>query len=266
MKTALLQIALVCLATIPVLAEDTTQTDPRRIEIESKFIELPVAVAKALKLPARDSFMGKFPGKPLPTTHSHLFGVLDEKEAEKFLATLNSKKSVDLCSAPRLTTAVAHRAVVEIIREFRYPTEWNPPTESEKRWTPKNFETRNVGLTLDVTPTLTKEGLIDLKAEPVVSEFLGFVDFETGKPLFAAKADLKKTPVDRTLESAREYKFPNRPIKSIFTTRKTAVYLTIKPGQTVVLDGLAEGESIEPFQPARPGYEIIVLVRASIIP
>jgi len=265
MKTFLPLIAFTCFASSALHAVETSAKTLPSIEIESKFIELPVAMADALKLPANSSFMDKFPGKPLPTTPSYLRAVLNEKDAEQLLATLNAQKGVDLCSSPRVTTRSQQRAVVEVIREFRYATEWNAPDEKEKNWTPKEFDTRNVGLTLEVTPTLREDGLIDLKAEPSVVEFLGFVDFETNKPIFAAKADLTKTPVDRTTDfkSMPANKPPFRPYKPIFSTRKASVDLTITPGQTVVLDLLGESEKIEPFAPVRPGYRIIVLIRAS---
>ena len=43
------------------------------------------------------------------------------------IRALNQKKGVDLLSAPRVTTKSGQRAVIEIIREFRYPIEFTPP-------------------------------------------------------------------------------------------------------------------------------------------
>jgi general secretion pathway protein D len=43
------------------------------------------------------------------------------------IRALNQKKGVDLLSAPKVTTKSGQRAVIEIIREFRYPTEFDPP-------------------------------------------------------------------------------------------------------------------------------------------
>jgi len=37
------------------------------------------------------------------------------------------RKRVDLLSAPRVTTKSGQRAVIEIVREFRYPTTFTPP-------------------------------------------------------------------------------------------------------------------------------------------
>ena len=50
--------------------------------------------------------------------------VLTDEQAQAAWKTLNETKGVDLLSAPRLTTRSKQRATIEIIREFRYPTEW----------------------------------------------------------------------------------------------------------------------------------------------
>lgn len=43
------------------------------------------------------------------------------------IRALNQKKGVDLLSSPRVTTKSGNKAQIEIIREFRYPTEFDPP-------------------------------------------------------------------------------------------------------------------------------------------
>ena len=43
------------------------------------------------------------------------------------IRALNQKKGVDLLSAPAVTTKSGQRAVIEIVREFRYPTQFQPP-------------------------------------------------------------------------------------------------------------------------------------------
>src|SRR5205807_5737201 len=53
--------------------------------------------------------------------------VLTDPTFQVVLRAINQKKGVDLLSAPRVTTKSGQRAVIEIIREFRYPTEFDPP-------------------------------------------------------------------------------------------------------------------------------------------
>ena len=54
-------------------------------------------------------------------------GVFTDPQFQVVIRALNQKKGVDLLSAPRVTTKSGQRAVIEIIREFRYPTEFEPP-------------------------------------------------------------------------------------------------------------------------------------------
>src|ERR1700736_1594935 len=56
-----------------------------------------------------------------------LAGVFTQPQFQVVIPPLNQKKGVDLLSAPRVTTKSGQRAVVEVIREFRYPTEFQPP-------------------------------------------------------------------------------------------------------------------------------------------
>src|SRR5678815_1788136 len=94
------------------------------------------------------------------------------------IRALNQKKGVDLLSAPRVTTKSGQRAVIEIIREFRYPTEFDPPQIPQTfngtgggsfpvtPTTPTAFETRNTGVTLEVEPVIGPD-LYTIDLQPV---------------------------------------------------------------------------------------------------
>ena len=56
-----------------------------------------------------------------------LSGVFTDPQFQVVIRALNQKKGVDLLSAPRVTTKSGQRAVIEIVREFRYPTQFEPP-------------------------------------------------------------------------------------------------------------------------------------------
>ena len=68
-----------------------------------------------------------------------LGGVFTDPQFQVVIRALNQKKGVDLLSAPRVTTKSGQRAVIEIVREFRYPTQFQPPQ------IPQNFRRGNVG-------------------------------------------------------------------------------------------------------------------------
>src|SRR5205814_8023917 len=56
-----------------------------------------------------------------------LAGVFTDPQFQVVIRALNQKKGVDLLSAPRVTTKSGQRAIIEVVREFRYPTEFTPP-------------------------------------------------------------------------------------------------------------------------------------------
>jgi general secretion pathway protein D len=128
-----------------------------------------------------------------------LAGVMTNPQFQVVIRALNQKKGIDLLSAPRVTTKSGQRAVIEIVREFRYPTQYTPPQVPSitgggsgtgtvsisvvTPTTPTAFETRNTGVTLEVEPVVGPDGVtIDLNLVPQVVEFEGFINY--GSPIF----------------------------------------------------------------------------------
>lgn len=189
--------------------------------------------------------------------------VLTDPTFQVVLRAINQKKGVDLLSAPRVTTRSGQRAVIEIIREFRYPTEFDPPQIPQDfgggndngvgggggaslvfpvtPTTPTAFETRNTGVTLEVEPTVGPDGYtIDLNLIPQVVEFEGFINYGSPirtvnpallNPVAGGAAALLGTPSSVILTE----NVINQPI---FSTRKVTTSVSIWDGQTVVLGGL----------------------------
>src|SRR5438128_4495143 len=56
-----------------------------------------------------------------------LAGVFTNPQFQVVLRGLNQRKGVDLLSAPKVTTKSGQRAIIDIVREFRYPTAFTPP-------------------------------------------------------------------------------------------------------------------------------------------
>src|SRR5438445_514524 len=128
-----------------------------------------------------------------------LSGVFTDPQFQVVIRALNQKKGIDLLSAPKITTKSGQRAVIEIVREFRYPTQFTAPQVPSitgggsgtgtvsisvvTPTTPTAFETRNTGVTLEVEPVVGPDGVtIDLNLVPQVVEFDGFVNY--GSPIF----------------------------------------------------------------------------------
>jgi hypothetical protein len=236
--TAIASLAAGAVAQTPKPAPKATRAVDTQIEIESKFFTVSASAAERLGLV-------RSPDEPEPKWR----GVLSASDYEKLVRLMSAEKSVDLLSAPRVTTKSGQRAVVEIIREFRYPTEFAPPQVPPKHeapaepvapsvrsgpvtsgprhdggstvtMTPSAFETRNTGVTLEIEPVLGADGLIDLTAIPDLTEFDGFVGYEGGKTL---KAD----PIPR-----------NGFTQPVFEATKMPFSVTLRSGQTLLLGGL----------------------------
>jgi general secretion pathway protein D len=189
-----------------------------------------------------------------------LAGTMTDPQFQVVVRALNQKKGVDLLSAPRLTTKSGQRAVIEIVREFRYPTQFQPPQIPQTvgstngtgggaaaipvtPTTPTAFETRNTGVTLEVEPVVGPDGItIDLNLVPQVVEFEGFINY--GSPILAP-ASTSAFPftingvlnliTSTTPASVITENVINQPI---FSSRKVTTSVSVWDGQTVVLGGL----------------------------
>ncbi len=191
-------------------------------------------------------------------------GLLTDPQFQVVVRALNQKKGVDLLSAPRVTTKSGQRAVIEIVREFRYPTQFQPPqipqtvgavrTDSGgivgdlipigsssnvpvTPTTPTAFETRNTGVTLEVEPVVGPDGVtIDLNLVPQVVEFEGFINY--GSPILSPSSSFLDTVASVIRTTPQNVITPNVINQPIFSTRKVTTSVSVWDGQTVVLGGL----------------------------
>jgi len=178
-----------------------------------------------------------------------LAGVFTDPQFQVVIRALNQKKGVDLLSAPKVTTKSGQRAIIEIVREFRYPSDFTPPqvpsigttttTGSQvvpvvvTPTTPKDWQTRNTGVTLEVEPVVGADGAtIDLNLVPQVVEFEGFINY--GSPINAVGVNtMAGISVSQPIVLTENV--INQPI---FSTRKVTTSVQVADGQTVVIGGL----------------------------
>ena len=185
-----------------------------------------------------------------------LAGVFTDPQFQVVIRALNQKKGVDLLSAPRVTTKSGQRALIEVVREFRYPTTFSAPQLPNisvtgggtggvtgggnvslpaiaAPSTPGDFETRNTGVTLEVEPVVGPDGVtIDLNLVPQVVEFEGFINY--GSPIKAVTLNTFMGMTSSTATTVTENVI-NQPI---FSSRKVTTNVSVWDGQTVVLGGL----------------------------
>ncbi len=218
----------------------------------------------AISANAIDSLLFGVPGaSSLAPGIFGLSGVFTDPQFQVVIRALNQKKGVDLLSAPRVTTKSGQRAVIEIVREFRYPTQFEPPqipqtvgsvrndgdvlggliplggtsTVPITPTTPTAFETRNTGVTLEVEPVVGPDGVtIDLNLVPQVVEFEGFINY--GSPILSPSTSLFNALTGALITTPQNVVTPNIINQPIFSTRKVTTSVSVWDGQTVVLGGL----------------------------
>ena len=184
-----------------------------------------------------------------------LSGVLTDPQFQVVVRALGQKKGVDLMSAPSVTTKSGVRAKVEVVREFLYPTEFDPPQIPQNfggnsrganlltgaqgsssgsfpvtPTTPTAFQTKNIGVSMEVDPTVGPDGYtIDLVMSPEVTEFEGFINY--GSPIQTSSTDALGNSVTVILTE-------NRIPQPVFSSRKVNTSVTVWDGQTVAMGGL----------------------------
>src|SRR5205814_9196245 len=202
-----------------------------------------------------------------------LSGVFTDPQFQVVIRALNQKKGIDLLSAPKITTKSGQRAVIEIVREFRYPTQFTEPKVPDISGrgtsnsasttialpvvgpsTPSNFETRNTGVTLEVEPVVGPDGVtIDLNLVPQVVEFEGFINY--GSPIrtinpallgFVTGSLSGITGLTQAITLTDNV--INQPI---FSTRKVTTSVSVWDGQTVVLGGVMR-EDVQKVEDGTP--------------
>ena len=179
-------------------------------------------------------------------------GVFTNPQFQVVIRALNQKKGIDLLSAPKVTTKSGQRAIIEVIRELRYPRTYSAPqvpsissTTSTvigqnpvvpvvvAPTTPQDWETRNTGVTLEAEPVVGGDNTtIDLNLIPQVVEFEGFINY--GSPINAiGVSTVAGISVSQPIQLT-----PNVINQPVFSTRKVTTSVSVYDGQTVVLGGL----------------------------
>ena len=186
-----------------------------------------------------------------------LAGVFSDPQFQIVMRALSQKKGVDLLTAPSIVSRSGQRAKIEIIREFPYPTDFDPPQIPQTfggstilgggangglgqssavssfpvtPTTPTTFAVRNTGVSMEVDPVLGEDGnTIDLTIAPEVVEFEGFINF--GSPINTGGTNALGVATTVVLTE-------NRIEQPVFATRKLNTAVTIWDGQTVGIGGL----------------------------
>jgi tetratricopeptide (TPR) repeat protein len=125
-----------------------------------------------------------------------LQGVLNNTQFEAAMHLLEETQKSKTLSAPRVTTLNNQAASIKVVDEFRYPTryevslvqfdvngdgDFDDAGETEFVNVPQDFQKRDVGILLNVTPSVGKDlKTITLVLAPEVSQFSQFRDLGGG--------------------------------------------------------------------------------------
>ncbi len=197
---------------------------------------------------------------PAPGIFS-IAGVFSDPQFQMVIHALNQKKGIDLMAAPKVTTKSGVKATIQIVNEFIYPTQYDPPTIPQTTSNavagfsvpptvtpsfPRNFVMEPLGVILDVLPTIGPDGYtIDMALNPKVTDFDGFINYgspinEVGYQVSGAIA----IPQAQTVTT-------NTINQPVFSTREVNTFVTVWDGQTVALGGLIR-EDVQKVQDKVP--------------
>jgi general secretion pathway protein D len=233
----------------------------------------------AISVNALDGLLFGSPAGPAPGILA-LAGVFTNPQFQVVLRALDQQKGIDLMSAPKVTAKSGQTAKISIVREFKYPTQFDPPQIPQTvgsgftpvtPTTPSAFDMRPLGVELEVQPTIGPDGYtIDLNLSPRVTEFDGFINY--GSPIYTtarqASEDLVSTSnggitafgfVTRLGQQSRILVSENTINQPIFSVRQVTTQVTIYDGQTVVLGGLMR-EDVQKVEDKTPIIGDIPLV------
>jgi general secretion pathway protein D len=210
--------------------------------------------------PTIENLLGENLTQGLPSARSPgqfaVSGVLTDPQFQVVVRALNQKKGVDLLAMPSIVTKGGQKATIDLAREFRYPTEFDPPEIPQQVGsiptggnvriiadnntgpitpsTPTTFEMRKVGTVIEMEPVISANGKeVEILLTPESTEFEGFIDYgsDINNQVQTAGA-LVNQPVD------------NRIIQPIFRTNKISTALKIYDGSTVVLGGVLQDRRV----------------------
>ena len=174
-----------------------------------------------------------------------LGGIVDGTTLEVIFRGLSQKRGVDIMTAPSVVARSGEEATIEIIREFIYPSEYDPPelpnevnatgTFPVTPATPTAFETRNTGVTLKILPQTgdANDYVINLNFQPEVVEFEGFINY--GSPITGSATNANGDVFEVVITE-------NRIEMPVFATRRVETAITIFDGHTVSVGGLMSEE------------------------
>lgn len=195
----------------------------------------------------------------------HVSGVFTDPQFGLITRFLKQSKGTDLVTVPSVVTKSGQKASIRVVREFPYPTEFDPPQVPQQvgsvtvgnvitltgsnaapvtPTTPTNFETKELGVVLEVEPNVSEDGrTIDIAINPSITDFEGFIDY--GSDITNA-FDLQTFSLFApTTTRSVPYVQDNDVLQPVFRKNSANTAVTIYDGSTIMLGGVMEERRVD---------------------
>ncbi len=196
-------------------------------------------------------------------------GVFTDPQFSATLRALNQMKSTDVLYQSKVVVSSGERASIRNIREFIYPSEYDPPevpndlsntigfefglnevevvTDFDSGLfpavpaTPTAFETRNLGQLIEIEPIIGADNrTVNVRVLLDFSEFVGFINYGTPITTLGEFSNFQRITVTE-----------NRILMPVFEAVKETTSVSVWDGQTILIGGL-HGQSVSKIEDKIP--------------
>jgi len=196
------------------------------------------------------------------------FGLINNEIVATLMRGVSQNTGIDLMTKKSVITRSGQTASIHSVREFIYPTEYEPPelpnsvgavatvdpvtgllvASSQSTIatpaTPTAFETTNLGCMMEVLPQLRENGkIIEVSIKPEIRQFDGFIEY--GTPITGGTSSTNFGLLGGTTTSNFGIITQNSIVMPVISTLRGNTVLTIADGATVVLGGLMRSSRVK---------------------
>ena len=197
-------------------------------------------------------------------------GVFTDPQFQMVLRAVSQLRGTDFMDESYVVAKPGQRARIERIREFIYPTEYDPPEIPNNIGsnaigefiatpaTPTAFEMREVGSVIEVEPTVSADNqTVNVNIVADFTDFAGFINY--GTPLVNPVLTFFAGLFPNILTADSYNVTDNRILMPVFDSVKETTNVTVWDGQTIAIGGF-HGEDILQVQDKVPGIGDLPIV------
>ncbi len=198
-------------------------------------------------------------GAPVNDKFLKLNAFIGGADVSMILHALCQRSDTDVLSAPKVTTKSGQEAIMKVVTEYIYPSEFNVQISQQGNTggglsgggtgepiaivEPQNFTMREVGVILQVVPEVSSEGqMINLTMKPQVVSEPVWKNYGTKLPKTVTEPTgvLDALGIPITISKTEYVELPME--QPFFTVRSVETQLLVYNGATVVMGGLITEE------------------------